>query len=285
MCSHGLVEGSTSGRTSAPQFEAVAVAYLLACGGIACMPSPAAVDDYGVIHHIEVPVVIAIGPCTASVKLCSRTREELACKAVGIAAIVGAIICATIVVLVGITVDDLVVTTVGIARIELWSAANGKRLGLFDGEVLVHTYLQSCVVVPTEDASLNDVIGTFYLHAVIFGILKHKAVEGPVVGFMIHVDAASHLEIRHRGVVHRRAVDDNLPNGILGPCTHLATTFCRCRQGGNLDALADGVCAFMNKDTVTSLHLLDSFVDGKQRRSLCAGIVVVTRCGHMDVCS
>ncbi len=38
------------------------------------MPSPAVVDDHRVIDHIEVPVVIAVGPGTATVELGAGTQ-------------------------------------------------------------------------------------------------------------------------------------------------------------------------------------------------------------------
>ena len=64
---------------------------------ITSMPGPATVDDHRVIDHIEVPVVIAVGPCSATVELCAGAGKQFAGKAVGIASIVGAVVGATVV--------------------------------------------------------------------------------------------------------------------------------------------------------------------------------------------
>jgi hypothetical protein len=82
------------------------------------MPSPAVVDDHRVIDHIEVPVVIAVGPGTATVELGAGTREQFAGKTVGIATVVSAVIGSTVVVLVSIAIDNLIITAVDIARIK-----------------------------------------------------------------------------------------------------------------------------------------------------------------------
>ena len=100
---------------------------------------------------------------------------------------------------------------------------------------------------------------------------------------MIDVDAAAHLEGRLRLVVHGRPVDDDLPGSGVGPGAHLAAAVGRRWQFGNLQALADDVGAFMDKDAVARLHPLQCFVNGQYWRLLRAGICIVAVGGHVDV--
>ena len=158
------------------------------------MPSPAVVDNHRMIDHIEVPVVIAVGPCTTAVELSAWSREQLTCEAVGITMVVTAIVGTGIVVLVGVAVDYLIITAIGVSWVELWRSANGERLCFLNLPVLEHTYLQACIVVPAEDTTLNDVIRAFHLHAVVLSVLQHQAVESPVVGQVVDIDTTSHLE-------------------------------------------------------------------------------------------
>ena len=189
-----LVEGSTSGRASASQLETVAVLALRAVLLVAGMPRPAVVDNHGVVDHVEVPVVVGVCPCAASVELSARTGEQLACKAVGVAMVVGAAVSHCVVVLIRVAVDYLVIAAVGIAGVELWLPADWERLGFLNGEIFEHAYLQACVVVPAEHAALYNIVGAFYLHAVVLGVLKRQPVESPVVGKVVHIYATRLLE-------------------------------------------------------------------------------------------
>ena len=271
MSTHRLVEGCSTGTSATSQLEAVTVLAFLetACFGavITSVPGPAVVDDNGVVDHVEVPVVVAVSPCTASVELRSGTGKQLAGETVGIAAAfavaLSSLVVAGVVVLVGVAVDDLVVAAIGVAWIELRRATDGERLGLLDAEVLEHAYLQARVVVPAEDATLDDVVRALHLHAVVLGVLEHQSVESPVVCQVVDVDATGHLEAHFGGVVHARAVDNDLANSIFRPGTQFAAQVGRGLQGGNLDALADVVSSLVNEDAVASLHQLHRLVDGQ----------------------
>ena len=182
MGTHRLVEGGATGTATTAEFEAVAVLALAAILQITCVPGPTMVDDHRVVHHVKVPVVVAVGPGATAVELSAGAGEELAGKAVGIAAVVAAVIAAQVGVLVGVAVDDLVAATVGIVRIVLRLSADGQRLRLLNGKVLVHAYLQTGIVVPTEHAALDDVVRPLHLHTVVLSVLQHQSVERPVVG-------------------------------------------------------------------------------------------------------
>ena len=114
-------------------------------------------------------------------------------------------------------------------------------------------------------------------------MLEHQPVERPVVGFMVHIDTASHLEVGHHGMVHRRTVNNNLTHSLLGPGTHLAPLFGRGGECGNLDAFADDVGSLVDEDTVAGLHCLNGLVDGEQRCRFAAVGSIVAGGGHMDV--
>ena len=165
------------------------------------MVSPAGINDDRMVDHIEIPVVIAVSPCPTTMKLRSRTGEELTGKAVGITTIIGTVVASQITIVVRVAVDDLIISAELIVRVELRRSGR-QRLRLLDVEVFVHTYLESCVVVVVKDASFNDVVRTLHLHAVVLGIADDQAVECPVVSEVVHIDATPHLEFALCGVVH-----------------------------------------------------------------------------------
>ena len=169
MSAERLVEGRPTAGASTTQFESVAILPLTAIGQVSGMVSPAGIDDNGMVYHIQVPVVVAVGPCPASVKLCARSREEFACEPVGITSIVGAVVASQVPVVVGVAIYDLVVSAELVAGVEL-RCASGQIFCLLDTEVLIHSYLQSGVIVVVEDTPLYDVVRPLPLHAIILGI-------------------------------------------------------------------------------------------------------------------
>ena len=198
VCTGRLVEGSTTCCTTATELEAVTVDTLYhtttGIGIVTCMVCPAVVDYYRVICHVEVPVVVGVIPCTASVELCARTREQFNSKTVGVATVVRSTVCLGVSVLVRVAVDDLVVTAVRVVRVELRSTADRERLCLLNREVLEHTNLQTSVVVVAEGTTLNDIVRTLHLHTVVLGMLQNESVECPVVGKVVDVDTTRLLE-------------------------------------------------------------------------------------------
>ena len=90
-------------------------------------------------------------------ELCSRTGEEFTCESICITAVVRAVVASQVAIVVRVAIDDFVIAAELIVWIEL-GCAGWQRLCLLDAEVLVHAYLQACVVVVVEDASLNYVV-------------------------------------------------------------------------------------------------------------------------------
>ena len=158
------------------------------------MIGPAVVDDHGMIGHVEIPVVIAVVPSTAAVELGAGTGEQLHGKTVSVATVIRTAVSLCVSILVGVAVDDLVVAAVGVAGIELGCAADGERLGLLNLPVLIHTNLQTGVVVIAEGAALHDVVRALHLHTVVLGMLQRQSVESPVVGQMVNIDTTGLLE-------------------------------------------------------------------------------------------
>ena len=101
MCPGRLVECGTACRTSSAELESIAVAgrfcTVAVNSGIPCITI---VYQYRMVHHVEVPVVIAVVPCTASVKFGARSREQFARESVGITAVIRACECHGIIIIV-----------------------------------------------------------------------------------------------------------------------------------------------------------------------------------------
>ena len=132
------------------------------------MISPAIVNDHRMIDHVEIPVVITVGPSATTMEFRTRAGKQLTGKTIGIA-VVRTVIAATVIIVIGVTINDHVTATELVPGIELWRS-RWQRLGLLDTEILIHAYLQTCIVIVMENALFDDVIGTFHLHAVIFRI-------------------------------------------------------------------------------------------------------------------
>ena len=236
------------------------------------------------ISHIEVPVVIGIIPCTTAIKLGAGAGKQLNGKAVGVTTVIRAAERLQIRILVGVAIDDRVVTAVRIVRVEFRSTANRERLGLLYLPVLIHTYLQACIVIETEDAALHDVVRALHLHTVVLGMLEHETVESPVVGHVVYIDATRLFELYFGSGIHICAVDNDLAHGIIWPGPHLTAQVWSGLKRGNLDAFGNHVGSLVNQDAVTGLHQLQRLVDGQQGSGLRTGIGVVTRRSHMNIC-
>ena len=216
-------------------------------------------------------------------KFGTRTRKQFHGKTISIATVIAAAIRLQVGILIRVTVDHLVVTAISEIRIERRLTLDGERLCLLDRKVLKHTYLQTCIVVPTEHTTFNDVVGTFYLHTVVQRILQGQTIECPIVCQVVHIDTARLLKLDFRRSNHIFTVDNHLADSIFRISTHFAT---QIRIGGqlrNLQTLGDIVCTFMYQDTVSCLHQLQGFSDCCQRSGFCSCIFITTCCSNMDV--
>ena len=95
---------------------------------------------------IQVPAIIGVMPRAASVKLIARTREELDGKSIGIAAMRP-----WVVVIIGITVDDDVVSTILVFLVT----------GVVTFGILSESLLQTGVPIAIEAAELHHSVGAF----------------------------------------------------------------------------------------------------------------------------
>ena len=172
------------------------------------MISPAIVNDHRMIDHVEIPVVITVGPGATTMEFRTRAGKQLTGKTIGIATVVRTVIAATVVIVIGVAINDHVTATELVPRIELWRS-RWQRLGFLDTEILIHAYLQTRIVIVMENALFDDIIGTFHLHAVILRIAKREPLKMPIVGQMVHIDTATHLEFTLSRMMHSRTVDNH----------------------------------------------------------------------------
>ena len=86
-------------------------------------------------------------------------------------------------------------------------------------------------------------------------------------------------------MIHVRAVDDHLANGILRPGTQFTAEVGTGIQCGNLDTLGYHVGTLVYQDTVARLYDFHSLVDGQQRSVLRTRIIVIAISGYMDIIS
>lgn len=196
-----------------------------------------------VIHHnrescvIQVPAIIGVMPSTASVELIARTREELDGKSIGIATIRPWVI-----VIIGITVDDDVVSTIFIFLVT----------GVVAITILSESLLQTGVPIAIEAAEFHHAIGAFELHAIVGGVADVEPTIMPIVGTYLVHDATiggslSLIGARLTGEVEDRSL------GItgIGEDTDALVGSTRLRH---VDGLREMIGATSHIEDVTSLQ-------------------------------
>ena len=130
-----------------------------------------------------------------------------------------------------------------------------------------------------ENTLLHDVVRTLYFHAVVFSIANSQSLEVPIVSEMIDVNASSHLEFFHLGMMHSRTIDDDFFSRYS---PHIASLFGRSSLFGNLDTFANHVSATMYPYRITRFADFHGLVYRKQWRRFHTAVLVISRCADMD---
>ena len=121
---------------------------------------------------IQVPAIIGVMPSTASVELIAWTREEFDGESIGIATTRPWVI-----VIIGITVDDDVVSTIFIFLVT----------GVVAITILSESLLQTRIFIAIEAAEFHHAVGAFELHAIVGGVADVESTIMPVVGtYLVH---------------------------------------------------------------------------------------------------
>ena len=228
---HMSTYGSASLLASS-HLEAIAIALVKTI-----VEHPTVIYDDRESSVIQVPAIIGVMPRAASMKLIARTREELDGKSIGIATIRPWVI-----VIIGITVDDDVVSTIFIFLVT----------GVVAITILSESLLQTGVPIAIEAAEFHHAVGAFELHAIVGGVADVEPTIMPVVGTYLVHDATiggslSLIGARLTGEVEDRSL------GItgIGEDTDALVGSTRLRH---VDGLREMIGATSHIEDVTSLQ-------------------------------
>ena len=228
---HMSTYGSASLLASS-HFEAIAIALVKTI-----VEHPTVIYDDRESSVIQVPAIIGVMPRAASVKLIARTREELDGKSIGIATIRPWVI-----VIIGITVDDDVVSTIFIFLVT----------GVVAITILSESLLQTGVPIAIEAAEFHHAVGAFELHAIVGGVADVEPTIMPVVGTYLVHDATIGGSLGRSGARLTREIEDrSLSIAGIGEDTDTIIGSTRLRH---VDGLREMIGATSHIEDVTSLQ-------------------------------
>jgi len=176
-------------RSVAAEFDTISVAgerggavevllYPEMVRSVAGFPCPALCENDVVVGFEEVPCVIGVTPSAATDEAVTDTIMHLAGKTICVRAVVSVIIA----VMMGVTIDDIVVGTMG----TIIAAEAGERIG----ELMPEAELDTGVEVIGELATLDAVVGAFEFDGIIRSVHDMQAEENPVIAGDQHTAVA-----------------------------------------------------------------------------------------------
>ena len=228
---HMSTYGSASLLASS-HLEAIAIALVKTI-----VEHPTVIYDDRESSVIQVPAIIGVMPRAASMKLIARTREELDGKSIGIATIRPWVI-----VIIGITVDDDIVSTIFIFLVT----------GVVAITILSESLLQTGVPIAIEAAEFHHAVGAFELHAIVGGVADVEPTIMPIVGTYLVHDATIGGSLGRSGARLTREIEDrSLSIAGIGEDTDTIIGSTRLRD---VNGLREMIGATSHIEDVTSLQ-------------------------------
>ena len=166
-----LAVGRTTALLVATLLESVAVDPHAAVFQITVPDSPAVVNQTGIDGIIEIPTIVAVSPAAVAVPLVAWSGIEFVGEAVGIAAVR-----LHIIIIIGVTVDDLVIAAKEELRVTVVAAV----------VVLVEAELQTRITIAVEITALDDAVGGFELHTIVGSFGEVDISPVPIIGKGVH---------------------------------------------------------------------------------------------------